>query len=113
MKAVPADPQAAADPLDVSTTLDRSLWVALLAKTPAAALDTPSWSVLQNRTIFLGAALDEAVEPGFNLAALDPADTALLRASELTADPPGILWELWRRRPPRPRRRIPPSRPWP
>jgi len=96
VKAVPADPQAAADPLDVSTTLDRSLWVALLAKTPAAALDTPSWSVLQNRTIFLGAALDETVEPGFNLAALDPADTALLRASELTADPPGILWELWR-----------------
>jgi predicted phage baseplate assembly protein len=93
--AVPADPLADEEPLDVSTTLDGSLWVALLAKSPAAAVAWQGSTALQDHIVFLGVAVDEEVQRPFNLVARDPKRPTLLQASELTADPPGILWHLW------------------
>jgi predicted phage baseplate assembly protein len=91
--ALPDDPLAGG-PLDVSTTVDQSLWVALLAKNAAAAAAWDS-AVLRDRTLFLGVAVDEELPRTFDLQARNQGDRTLLLASKLTADPPGILWELW------------------
>jgi predicted phage baseplate assembly protein len=96
---VPADPMATdARPVDVSTTVDGSLWVALLARTEQ--LQPAMASTLKTQTVFLGVALDEAVKPEpFDLLEPPPgtpgATRTALPASDLTADPPRVLWELW------------------
>ena len=76
-----------AAPVDVSTTIDRALWVALLARTP------PPQPAPAKRTVFLGIALDETVKPDlFDLLALpapgSPGTRTALPAAMLTADPP-------------------------
>jgi predicted phage baseplate assembly protein len=99
VKPVPADPMAAADlHVDVSTTVDRSLWVALLARTEQ--LRPAIGPTLATRTVFLGVALDEAVKPEpFDLVEPPPGTPGVARtalpASSLTADPPLVIWELW------------------
>ncbi|WP_052681590.1 putative baseplate assembly protein [Saccharothrix sp. ST-888] len=88
--AVPTDPSAAGQaPLDVSATVDRCLWIPLLAK---SATDP---ALLRNRALFVGVALDEQLPRPFDLVARNPADPTRLRGGELTADPPAFLWELW------------------
>ncbi len=95
------DPGAAdARPLDVSQTLDQSLWVALVAGAAADAAE------LRGRTIFVGVAFDEQVDPGFDLVALGAGQSNDFRSagarpdtgpvSGLSTDPPATLWELWR-----------------
>jgi predicted phage baseplate assembly protein len=99
VKPVPADPAApGAELVDVSTTVDRSLWVALLAR--SEQLQPTLAPVLATRTVFLGVALDEAVKPEpFDLVVPAPgtpgATRTALPARDLTADPPLIIWELW------------------
>ncbi|GAB7106004.1 putative baseplate assembly protein [Streptomyces phaeofaciens JCM 4814] len=88
--AVPDDPLAGdGPPLDVSTTVDQSLWVALLGK------NTTDPALLRGRTLFLGVALDEEVPRPFDLVARDPGDPTRLRAGDLVTAPPGFHWELW------------------
>jgi hypothetical protein len=97
--AVPTDPMAAdARPVDVSTTVDGSLWVALLARTEQ--LRPAITTALATRTAFLGVALDEAVKPEpFDLLRPPPGTPGVTRTAlpdtSLTADPPRIMWELW------------------
>ena len=98
LAAVPADPTAPdATPLDVAATVDGALWVALLA--------TPTTDVtrLRGRSIFLGVAFDEQVQPQpFDLVPAAPTagvpapPGTLLRAADLTTDPPAVVWELWK-----------------
>jgi predicted phage baseplate assembly protein len=84
------DPNAAdAATLDVSETLDRSLWVALVAE------PTADPSLLRGRTIFVGVAFDESVDRPFDLVSIDDAAVDRLRADGLGGDPPAMLWELW------------------
>ncbi|WP_369184783.1 putative baseplate assembly protein [Streptomyces sp. Y1] len=87
--AVPADPLAVdQSPLDVATTLDQCLWIALLGRNgtdPAR---------LRDHAIFLGVVPDTELPRPFDLEARDP-DRSRLRAADLTADPPAFLWELW------------------
>ncbi|MFC8662301.1 putative baseplate assembly protein [Streptomyces sp. NPDC057199] len=88
--AVPTDPlNPDTPPLDVSATLDQSLWVALLAE------DTVDGTTLRGKTLFLGVALDEELRRPFDLVARVPGDPTRMRADDLVTDPPGILWELW------------------
>jgi predicted phage baseplate assembly protein len=87
---VPADPMAPdATPLDVSTTLDQSLWIALLGK-PATNL-----SKLAGRTLFVGVGFDEAVPPGFDLQQIGPNGSVPYAAANLDAAPPAMLWQIW------------------
>ncbi|MFI6151708.1 putative baseplate assembly protein [Kitasatospora sp. NPDC051170] len=87
--AVPSDPLDPAQPaLDVSSTLDQCLWVALLAK------NTTDVTALRNRAIFLGVVQDAELPRPYDLEARDP-DPTRLRADGLTTDPPAFLWELW------------------
>jgi hypothetical protein len=90
---VPMDPLGPEPALDVRRTVDGSLWVALLARTPV--LRPSVTAALGSRTLFLGLAFDETIEPP---PATVPATgvTALgIDAAELTADPLPVLWELW------------------
>ena len=48
-------------PIDVSAQVDRSLWIALLAR------DTADLAELAGRTLFLGVAFDEQLERSFPL----------------------------------------------
>ena len=90
---VPADPLGPEPPLDVRQTVDGSVWIALLARTPA--LRGSLTTALATRSVFLGVALDETVEkpavtqPIPGLAAVD------LDSRTLTADPLPVLWEIW------------------
>ncbi|MET8625808.1 putative baseplate assembly protein [Kitasatospora sp. NPDC004669] len=87
--AVPTDPLATDQPsLDVSTTLDQCLWIALLGRNSTDPTE------LRNRAIFLGVVQDAELPRPFDLEARDP-DRSRLRAADLTADPPAFLWELW------------------
>lgn len=87
---VPADPMAPdATPLDVSTTLDQSLWIALLGK-PATDL-----SQLAGRTLFVGIGFDEAVPPAFDLQQIGPDGSVPYAAANLGAAPPAMLWQIW------------------
>jgi predicted phage baseplate assembly protein len=87
---LPADPAAAdAAALDVSDTLDRSLWIALLAT------DTTDLAQLGGHTVFLGVAMDETVEQPFTLDALDDMEADRFRAGRLDEDPPATRWHIW------------------
>ncbi|MFE6843284.1 putative baseplate assembly protein [Streptomyces sp. NPDC057686] len=88
--AVPADPlDPDQQPLDVAATLDRSLWIALLAK------NTTDPRLLAGRTLFVGVVPDEQLPRPYDLRARDPHDPTRLRAGDLVSAPPGFLWELW------------------
>jgi predicted phage baseplate assembly protein len=87
--AVPADPLAAgAAPLDVSTTLDQSLWIALLRK------PTTNVATLKG-TLFVGVAFDEQLDLPFALQNLNAPQAEQFRSTGLGADPPPMLWQLW------------------
>ncbi|MEV8098545.1 putative baseplate assembly protein [Kitasatospora sp. NPDC085879] len=87
--AVPTDPLATDQPsLDVGSTLDQCLWIALLGK------NTTDPKELRNRAIFLGIVQDAELPRPFDLESRDPGRDRL-RADGLTADPPAFLWELW------------------
>jgi predicted phage baseplate assembly protein len=86
----PEDPAAAdAVPIDVSAQLDRSLWVALLAR------PTTDLAALSRRTLFLGVAFDEELDPPPVIEKLTADDTEVFRSGALTDDPPPTLWQLW------------------
>ncbi|MER7461305.1 putative baseplate assembly protein [Streptomyces sp. NPDC097981] len=88
--AVPADPlNPDQPPLDVAATLDRSLWIALLAK------NTTDPRLLAGQTLFLGVVPDEELPRPYDLRARDGDDPTRLRAGDLVSAPPGFLWELW------------------
>lgn len=88
--AVPDDPlDPDLPPLDVSTTLDRSLWIALLAK------NTTDPRLLAGRTLFVGVVPDEQLPRPYDLRARDPHDPTRMRAGDLVSAPPGFLCELW------------------
>jgi predicted phage baseplate assembly protein len=83
------DPTASdAVSLDVSQTLDQSLWIAMLAD------DTADPSQLRHRTLFIGVAFDETINQPPNVTA---SNHALPRweAGGLQGKPPAMLWELW------------------
>jgi predicted phage baseplate assembly protein len=86
---VPADPLSNDEPLDVSATVDQSLWVALVRD---REFDTAS---LQGGTLFLGVALDETLPEDFDLVdkPTDPERPWL--AETLTVDAPAVNWQLW------------------
>lgn len=95
---VPADPLAAgAQPLDVSQTLDKALWIALLRK------DKTEVSELDGRTLFVGVAFDETVPTPFALQDLDAVGAAQFRAAGVQPQPesglgvekPPMLWQMW------------------
>lgn len=87
---VPADPLAPdAVPLDVSTTVDQALWIALLGK-PATDL-----SKLAGRTLFVGVGFDEAVPADFDLQQIGPNGSVPYAAANLGAAPPAMLWQIW------------------
>ncbi|MEU9372830.1 putative baseplate assembly protein [Streptomyces sp. NPDC048255] len=87
--AVPADPLAEDPPLDVATTVDQCLWIALLGK------NTTDPRQLRGQTLFIGVVPDEELPRPFDLVARDPHDPTRLRAGDLATAPPGFLWELW------------------
>jgi predicted phage baseplate assembly protein len=93
------DPMAVdAVPLDISAAVDHTLWVALLAASDQ--LREPLVASLAGRTVFLGVAFTEAVNPyPFVLQPVAQAGStspsAPLRADSLVIDPPPVLWELW------------------
>src|SRR4051794_25819217 len=87
---VPADPaDPSAESLDVGTTLDQSLWLAVLAQ------PTPDVTRMRGRTPFVGVALGDTLGRPWALDPLKTDDRARLPAAALTADPPAMLWELW------------------
>jgi len=88
---LPDDPTTAdALTLDVSSTLDTSLWVALVRK------QTTDLEALRGRTLFVGVAFDETVPLPFALEELKgKKETPQYRSSGLTAAPPPMLWQLW------------------
>ncbi|SEI82523.1 putative baseplate assembly protein [Demequina mangrovi] len=83
----PASPDAAA--IDVSEQLDRALWIAVLAK------ETTDVSALAGRTLFLGIAFDEALDPPPAIATLRADEAKTFRASVLAEAPPATSWQLW------------------
>src|SRR6266566_896338 len=87
---VPAAPLAAdAVPLDVSTTIDQALWIALLGK-PAT-----DWAKLAGQTLFVGVGFDETVPVPFDLQQIGPNGAGPYAAANLGAAPPAMLWEIW------------------
>lgn len=95
---VPDDPLApGAWPLDVSVTLDKSLWIALLRK------DTTDVTKLGGRIVFLGVAFDETIAAPFALQELTPVETATYRStgldpqrtSGLGSELPPMVWQIW------------------
>jgi predicted phage baseplate assembly protein len=95
---VPEDPLAVgSQPLDVSQTLDQSVWIALLRK------DTTDVAKLSGRTLFVGVAFDETIPTPFVLQALTAADADTFRSagldpvrtSGLGSDLPPMHWQIW------------------
>ena len=86
-RADPNDPDAA--PLDVSTTLDQLLWIAVLRK------KTTDLALLRDQSLFVGLAFDEAVDRPFDLRRLGPDQTQAFRSDGLTSAPPPMVWRLW------------------
>ncbi|TCN32787.1 putative phage baseplate assembly protein [Kribbella orskensis] len=75
--------------VDVDSTADRALWVPLLRR------DTTDVDELAGRTVFIGVALDDSIEKGFDLGSLDDKAAARYRSTGLDAAPPAALWRLW------------------
>lgn len=75
--------------IDVSEQVDRSLWIALLAR-PTADL-----TALSRRTLFIGVAFDENLDPAPVLTEVSPDVTEAMRAGALTDDPRPVDWHLW------------------
>jgi predicted phage baseplate assembly protein len=89
VQAVPDDPTGAEPFLDVSSTVDQSLWVAVVADHEFDAAQ------LQGRSLFLGVAVDEEIVRPFDLSS-DPGSPGSRWLSDtLTPDPPETRWELW------------------
>jgi predicted phage baseplate assembly protein len=88
---VPEDPTAAgAQPLDVSATLDHSLWIAVLRQ------DGTDLRLLSSRSLFVGIAFDEQIDVPFALQPLaGTGGTEQFGADALVADPPAMIWQLW------------------
>jgi predicted phage baseplate assembly protein len=85
-----ADPLAPdAKPLDIAAQVDQSLWVALLAK------PTTDVSALAGRTVFIGVAFDETIDPPTVLDNLDADDIRRFGSENLTRDPPAVTWQVW------------------
>lgn len=72
--------------IDVSAQVDRTLWIALLARPTFDA------TALSRRTLFVGVAFDERLDEPATLAGLHR-DT--IRAGALTEDPRPVQWQLW------------------
>jgi predicted phage baseplate assembly protein len=88
---VPADPaQQDAQPLDVATTIDQSLWIVLLRRPTITDIVQ-----LAGRSVFIGLAFDVQVQRPFDLQSLDAAQAAAYGSPDLLADPPPMLWRLW------------------
>lgn len=87
LAADPNDPDAA--PLDVSTTLDQLLWIAVLRK------KTTDLALLRDQSLFVGLAFDEAVDRPFDLRRLSPDQTQAFHSDGLTSAPPPMVWRLW------------------
>lgn len=97
---LPPDPVAEGTTLDVAGTVDQAFWIALVRR------DTTDLAGLQGRTLFVGVALDERVDPPFTIAGCGPAPSPAspgavaqnverFRATGLDADVPGMVWRLW------------------
>lgn len=87
---VPADPTVpGALPLDVSTTIDKALWIALLGK---ANTDLRQ---LAGRTLFVGVGFDEAIPESFNLEHIGTNGATAYAAANLGAAPPAMAWQIW------------------
>ncbi|MFI9386605.1 putative baseplate assembly protein [Kutzneria sp. NPDC052558] len=84
--AVPADPLAPdAVALEVSSTVDRSLWIALLGR------KTTDLQQLAGHTLFVGVAFDQAIT-SFSLPTASPTE---FQSAQLTTAPPPMIWQLW------------------
>jgi predicted phage baseplate assembly protein len=79
----------AAGPLDVSTTIDQALWIALLGK------PTTDLSQLGGQTLFVGIGFDEAIPENFNLAHIGTDGATAYAAANLGAAPPAMAWQIW------------------
>jgi predicted phage baseplate assembly protein len=88
--ALSADPQSPdAVSIDVSGQADKALWVAVLSR------PTTDLAALRRRTLFVGVAFDEVLEPLQPLEKLIPDESERFRSGALTEDPPPTLWRLW------------------
>ena len=89
VRVLPEDPAARdAEPVDVSSTVDQSLWVAVLAKNGTDP------SAMRGRTLFVGVVLDDRVPEPFALTEA-PGSGPEWASSSLTADPAAVVWEIW------------------
>lgn len=88
---LPADPAApGAAVLDVSSTLDHSLWIAVLRT------KNTDVSRLANGSLFVGVAFDEqTVIPGPLRALAGTGETKQFASGGLNTDPPPMIWQLW------------------
>jgi predicted phage baseplate assembly protein len=87
---LPADPTAVRPTvLDVSETVDSALWIALLRT------ETTDLAEIAGHTVFVGVALDEAVEQPFTIEALDADAADRFRSAILDEDPPPTEWHIW------------------
>ena len=87
---VAADPLAAdAVTVDVSAQVDQALWLALLAK------PTTDLGALGGRTVFVGLAFDERIDPPLVLEQLAPGQAETYSSDLLSREPPPMAWRLW------------------
>jgi predicted phage baseplate assembly protein len=75
--------------IDVSQTLDQSLWIAVLAD------DTANPSELRHRTLFVGVAFDETIDQPPPVVASSNQALPRWEVGGLQGKPPAMLWELW------------------
>ena len=87
LAADPNDPDAV--PLDVSTTLDHLLWIAVLRT------KTTDLALLRDQSLFVGLGFDEAVDRPFDLRRLAPGQANAFHSDGLTSAPPPMVWQLW------------------
>ncbi len=87
---LPAEPVAPDQVLDVSATLDRSLWIAVLRK------KNTDVTRLGGGSLFVGVAFDEQVPTPFAIQALaGTGQTEQFASDGLNTDPPAMIWQLW------------------
>lgn len=87
--AVPDDPTGTDPFLDVSQTVDQSLWVAVVADHEFDATQ------LAGHSLFLGVAVEEDLARPFDLDSDAGGPGRRWLAQTLTPDPPATRWELW------------------